>query len=112
MVKFQPFNLLHDFSSLGAFDVVFCRNVLIYFDQETKIDVLNRIDAVIERDGFLALGGAETVVGLTRAFKPAADQRGLYAPNPAGAKSRGTESSSNVVRLVPAAQRLASSGTR
>jgi chemotaxis protein methyltransferase CheR len=117
MVKFQPFNLLDDFSSLGVFDVVFCRNVLIYFDQETKIDVLNRIDAVIERDGFLALGGAETVVGLTHAFKPVADKRGLYAPNPAGAKSASAQSASaksasapasNVVRLVPAAQRVAS----
>ena len=88
MVKFQPLNLLHDFSSLGTFDVVFCRNVLIYFDQETKIDVLNRIDKVIERDGFLALGGAETVVGLTHAFKPVADKRGLYAPNPAGKSVR------------------------
>ena len=43
MVQFQPLNLLDDFSSLGTFDVVFCRNVLIYFDQETKIGVLNRI---------------------------------------------------------------------
>ena len=103
MVKFQPFNLLQDFSSLGPFDVVFCRNVLIYFDQETKIDVLNRIDKVTERDGFLALGGAETVVGLTRAFKPVADKRGLYIPNMAGA----SRSESNVIRLVPAAQRLA-----
>jgi chemotaxis protein methyltransferase CheR len=103
MVKFQPFNLLHDFSSLGMFDVVFCRNVLIYFDQETKVDVLNRIDTVIERDGYLALGGAETVVGLTHAFKPVADKRGLYAPNPAGAMAP----MSNVVRLVPGT-RLAS----
>ncbi len=111
MVKFQPFNLLHDFSSLGVFDVVFCRNVLIYFDQETKIDVLNRIDAVIERDGFLALGGAETVIGLTQAFKPVANKRGLYAPNPAGVKSSGAKSASapasNVIKLVPAAQRVA-----
>ena len=108
MVKFQPFNLLNDFSSLGTFDVVFCRNVLIYFDQDTKIDVLNRIDKVIERDGFLALGGAETVVGLTGAFRPVTNTRGLYAPKPAGViKSEG-----NVVRLVPAAQRLASSGAR
>ena len=84
MVKFLPFNLLNDFSPLGRFDLVFCRNVLIYFDQATKIDVLNRIDKVIERDGFLALGGAETVVGLTHAFKPIADKRGLYAPNPGG----------------------------
>jgi chemotaxis protein methyltransferase CheR len=105
MVKFQPFNLLSDFSSLGTFDVVFCRNVLIYFDQETKIDVLNRIDKVMERDGFLALGGAETVVGLTRAFKPIADRRGLYAPQPAGKVVPAP--ASNVVRLVPAAARVA-----
>ncbi len=108
MVKFQPLNLLNDFSSIGAFDVVFCRNVLIYFDQETKIDVLNRIDAVIERDGFLALGGAETVVGLTQAFKPIAEARGLYAPSPVVAKTN----ESNVVRLIPSAQRLASGGAR
>jgi len=43
MVKFQPLNLLNDFSALGTFDLVFCRNVLIYFDQDTKIGVLNRI---------------------------------------------------------------------
>lgn len=106
MVKFLPLNLLHDFSSLGRFDVVFCRNVLIYFDQETKIDVLNRIGKVIEPDGYLALGGAETVVGLTQAFRPVADMRGLYAPNPAGAAM----SKSNVVRLVQPAQRLAHAG--
>jgi chemotaxis protein methyltransferase CheR len=107
MVKFQPFNLLHDFSSLGPFDVVFCRNVLIYFDQETKIDVLNRIDAVMERDGFLALGGAETVVGLTSAFRPMPDRRGLYVPSPAAARPVAVAGASNVIRLVPAAQRVA-----
>ncbi len=108
MVKFQPFNLLHDFASLGTFDIVFCRNVLIYFDQETKIDVLNRIDKVMARDGYLALGGAETVVGLTGAFKPVADKRGLYIPNRAGAAA----SPSNVIRLVPAVQRVASGALR
>jgi chemotaxis protein methyltransferase CheR len=107
MVKFQPFNLLHDFSGLGPFDVVFCRNVLIYFDQETKIDVLNRIDAVIERDGFLVLGGAETVVGLTGAFQPIPDRRGLYAPNQSGARAVAVPGTSNVVRLVPVGQRVA-----
>lgn len=106
MVKFQPLNLLHDFSSLGPFDVVFCRNVLIYFDQDTKIDVLNRIDKVMERDGFLSLGGAETVIGLTQALKPVADKRGLYAPNPAGQTAIPAVTASNVVRLVPAAARL------
>jgi chemotaxis protein methyltransferase CheR len=81
MVKFMPLNLLDDFSHLGRFDVVFCRNVLIYFDQETKTSVLDRIARVTDRDGYLALGAAETVVGLTESFKPIADKRGLYAPN-------------------------------
>lgn len=85
MVQFRPINLLKDFSALGTFDMVFCRNVLIYFDQETKIGVLNRLARLMPDDGFLALGAAETVIGLTDAFKPMADKRGLYVPNPAGA---------------------------
>ena len=89
MVQYRPLNLLADFSNLGRFDVVFCRNVLIYFDQPTKIDVLMRIARVSEPDGILVLGAAETVVGLTDAFKPISDRRGLYAPNPAAAMAAG-----------------------
>jgi chemotaxis protein methyltransferase CheR len=85
MVQFRPLNLLKDFSALGTFDMVFCRNVLIYFNQETKIGVLNRLARQMPDDGFLALGAAETVVGLTDAFKPMPDKRGLYVPNPAKA---------------------------
>lgn len=85
MVQFRPLNLLGDFAALGLFDVVFCRNVLIYFDQETKVNVLDRLARSIERDGYLVLGAAETVVGLTDSFRPLLDRRGLYAPNP-GAK--------------------------
>ena len=81
MVQYKPLNLLADFGHLGNFDVVFCRNVLIYFDQETKIGVLNRIARMLEGDGFLVLGAAETVVGLTEAFKPLQERRGLYVPN-------------------------------
>ncbi len=83
MVQLRPLNLLNDFSPLGTFDLVFCRNVLIYFDQPSKINVFNRIAKQIPDDGFLVLGAAETVVGLTDAFKPVPDKRGLYAPNPA-----------------------------
>ncbi|MEL7029126.1 MAG: protein-glutamate O-methyltransferase CheR [Pseudomonadota bacterium] len=79
MATFREFNLLEDFRSLGAFDVVFCRNVLIYFDAETKRDVLERIARLMPEDGFLFLGSAETVVGITRAFKPVAGCRGLYS---------------------------------
>jgi chemotaxis protein methyltransferase CheR len=83
MVHFRPLNLLNDFSALGTFDLVFCRNVLIYFDRETKTHVLDRIARQMPDDGYLVLGAAETVVGLTDAFKPVADKRGLYAPNAA-----------------------------
>ena len=86
MVQYRQLNLLSDFLHLGSFDVVFCRNVLIYFDQETKISVLNRIARLLDPEGFLVLGAAETVVGLTEAFKPLADKRGLYTHNKDAAK--------------------------
>ena len=82
MVKFRQFNLLSDFSQLGTFDLIFCRNVLIYFDQETKIEVLGRLSRVTASDGYLVLGAAETVVGLADSFKAMPDKRGLYGPNP------------------------------
>jgi chemotaxis protein methyltransferase CheR len=78
MVRYRQLNLLADFSQLGTFDLVFCRNVLIYFDRETKTDVLNRLARVTAQDGFLVLGAAETVVGLTDRFKMVHDKRGLY----------------------------------
>jgi chemotaxis protein methyltransferase CheR len=81
MIQHRQLNLLHDFSQLGVFDVIFCRNVLIYFDQDTKINIFNRLAKATEPDGFLALGAAETVVGLTDAFKPFPERRGLYRPN-------------------------------
>ena len=81
MVKYRQFNLLGDFAQLGLFDVIFCRNVLIYFDQQTKIDVLNRMARAMASDGYLVLGAAETVVGLVDSFKVVPDNRGLYAPN-------------------------------
>jgi len=90
MVQHRQLNLLHDFSQLGTFDVIFCRNVLIYFDQDTKISIFNRLSKAMEPDGFLVLGAAETVVGLTDAFKPHPERRGLYRPNGARlAKSAG-----------------------
>jgi chemotaxis protein methyltransferase CheR len=81
MIQHRQLNLLHDFAQLGTFDVIFCRNVLIYFDQDTKINIFNRLARQIEGDGFLVLGAAETVVGLTDTFRPIPDRRGLYKPN-------------------------------
>ena len=91
MVQFRPLNLLNDFTPLGTFDLVFCRNVLIYFDQETKTGVLNRLVRQMPADGYLVLGAAETVIGLTDAFKPVPDKRGLYAPNSAAGNSRAAD---------------------
>jgi chemotaxis protein methyltransferase CheR len=85
MVQFRPLNLLHDFAPLGRFDLVFCRNVLIYFDQPTKIAVLERIARQLPEDGYLVLGAAETVVGLSDVFRPVPDKRGLFAPHAHGA---------------------------
>jgi chemotaxis protein methyltransferase CheR len=80
MVTFRHANLLHDFSSFGLFDVVFCRNVLIYFDAAMKSSVLNRLARSVASDGYLLLGAAETVVGLSDAFRPLNNHRGVYVP--------------------------------
>lgn len=81
MVKYQYFNLLDSMAALGKFDIVFCRNVLIYFDRDTKADILNRMAKQMAPDAMLVLGGAETVMGITDTFKPLADKRGLYIKN-------------------------------
>jgi chemotaxis protein methyltransferase CheR len=78
MVQYREFNLLNDPRPLGRFDVVFCRNVLIYFDQPTKAKILNGISGMMPDDGFLFLGGAETVLGITDRFQLLAGQRGVY----------------------------------
>jgi chemotaxis protein methyltransferase CheR len=87
MIQHRQLNLLHDFFQLGVFDLIFCRNVLIYFDQDTKISILNRLARVTEPDGYLALGGAESVIGLTEAFTPFPERRGFFRPNGARAAS-------------------------
>ena len=82
MVKYQCLNLLDNFSHLGAFDVVFCRNVLIYFEQQVKSEVLGKIANLMPSDGYLFLGGAETVLNICDAFKPIENFRGVYGLSP------------------------------
>lgn len=76
--QFKEWNLLGDLRPLGKFDVVFCRNVLIYFEQATKVRVLEAIAAQMHPDSVLYLGGAETVLGLTGRFMPLPGERGVY----------------------------------
>jgi chemotaxis protein methyltransferase CheR len=77
-ISFRECNLLSDIRGLGHFDIVFCRNVLIYFDNATKSRVLEAISCQMPSDGLLYLGGAETVLGLTNRFAAAPGERGVY----------------------------------
>ncbi|GJD95231.1 CheR family methyltransferase [Methylobacterium iners] len=86
MVDFRPLNLLHPFEQLGTFDIIYCRNVLIYFDAPTKGDVLGRLSASLAPDGALLLGAAETVIGLTDKLVPSPQHRGLYNQAPSAAR--------------------------
>ncbi len=103
MVQHRQFNLLQDFSPLGKFDIIFCRNVLIYFDQDTKASIFERLSRQLEADGALALGAAESVVGITDAFKPYPDRRGMYCPNTARA-ARGAAAAVMPMRAVASAR--------
>jgi chemotaxis protein methyltransferase CheR len=97
MVQFREFNLLSDLRSLGRFDVVFCRNVLIYFDQPTKSRVMDAVAGLFSPDGVLYLGGAETVMGITTKFAPLPSERGVYGLiGPAMAGSAGAGSAAQV----------------
>ena len=78
MVQYREWNLLGDLRPLGQFDVVYCRNVLIYFDQATKAKVLEAVAQQMPADGLLYLGGAETVLGISSRFAPLPTERGVY----------------------------------
>jgi len=87
-IKFRTFNLLESLGALGSFDVIFCRNVLIYFDLPTKRDVLDRMSRQLARDGALFLGGAETVIGVCDKYTPHATHAGIFVPAPPVALDR------------------------
>ncbi len=89
MAEFREWNLLSDPSPLGRFDVVFCRNVLIYFDLPTKIRVLDMIASRLVAGGVLYLGGAETINGLGNAFRPIAGEHFVFEPSSRGEADAG-----------------------
>ena len=89
-VRFKQLNLVDDLRIMGRQDVIFCRNVLIYFDVETKKRILDQMAALLAEDGFLFLGAAETVLGITDSFKPMPGSRGLYIKQASTASSANT----------------------
>ncbi len=78
MVTFRTFNLLDSFGWLPDLDVIFCRNVLMYFDHKTRLSVFDRIGDVLAQDGALLVGPAELVSGLTIGYAPSEGAPGLY----------------------------------
>ncbi len=78
MVDLKPHNLLEPNAHFGQFDVIFCRNVLIYFDVATKAKVMAALAQRLARDGAFVLGAAETVIGITTTIVPDREHRGLY----------------------------------
>lgn len=87
-VQFRQFNLLSDFAVLGRFDVIFCRNVLIYFDAATKSDILKRMGRVLTADGALFLGASESVIGLGTDFAPDPEHRAFHMRSPGAPQLR------------------------
>jgi len=66
--RFTELNLLNNYSLLGKFDIIFCRNVLIYFSSEMKKDILERMAQILKPGGILILGGSESPTGYTKVF--------------------------------------------
>lgn len=84
-VAFRRQNLVADRAPVGQFDIVLCRNVLLYLAAPTKIDVFGRIAESLRGDGILVLGAGETVIGQTRLFEPSRRFRGFYEVAPKAA---------------------------
>ncbi len=78
MVSFRKLNLMDTSYNLGRFDIVFCRNVLVYFDGPTKTEVMDRVADTMNPGGFLLLGATESIVGMSQSFDATQDRRGLY----------------------------------
>ena len=78
MVTFKSYNLLHSYSALGKFDVVFCRNVLIYFAPPVKQKILQQIAAQLQPGGILFLGASESISSASDLFKMVKCHPGLY----------------------------------
>lgn len=85
MVRFSKFNLLKPMETMGRFDVIFCRNVLIYFDTQTKKSVLDRLTQRLNPEGYLLLGACESSIGLTSKLKLATDMPGVLVATPPAA---------------------------
>lgn len=80
-MRWERFNLLDDYKRFGVFDLIMCRNVLIYFENETKGMILDRMSKQLNTDGYLVLGSAETILGISESYKKIPNlSTGVYTP--------------------------------
>ncbi|WP_411291220.1 CheR family methyltransferase [Sphingorhabdus sp.] len=87
MVTFTEHNMLNPCRHFGRFDVICCRNVLMYLSDEKRVQILESIAPLLEKDGLLMLGAAETVIGQTQKFRASKEFRGFYETTPADDRS-------------------------
>lgn len=80
MARFSVHSVLTPAPAKQAFDLILCRNVLLYFDQDTRASVFRRLHTALAPDGYLMLGAGETVVGQTKAFAPEPGRASIYTP--------------------------------
>ncbi|MBN1850796.1 MAG: protein-glutamate O-methyltransferase CheR [Deltaproteobacteria bacterium] len=78
MALFKKLNLMEPFNSLGKFDIIFCRNVAIYFTLEDRKKLFNRIADVLEPDGYLVIGSTESLTGICPRFEPQRHLRSIF----------------------------------
>jgi len=85
-ITWKRLNLMDRLDGLGPFEIILCRNVLIYFDRATRSRILDSLAARLAPGGVLILGGAETVIGLSNATQAAPDRPGLYVRAASGGR--------------------------
>lgn len=78
MVQFRKMNLMESFASIGKFDIIFCRNVAIYFTQETRKSLYQKLHGALENDGYLLIGSTESLSNDTTLFKPQKYLNSIY----------------------------------
>jgi chemotaxis protein methyltransferase CheR len=78
MASFSNLNLLENFPSMGRFDIIFCRNVAIYFTDQDKATLYKRLASMLEPDGYLIIGGTESLTGVSTLFAPQRHLRSVY----------------------------------
>jgi chemotaxis protein methyltransferase CheR len=78
MASFRKLNLMDDFSSLGKFDIVFCRNVAIYFNERDRASLFNRIEQRLEGDGYLVVGSMESLSAICPQFESKRHLRSVF----------------------------------